>query len=62
MNLTKTDIEKIETGVRALRDSLAQYHLGVELICEATYKGRAYACDVVEPYGWCPEGACPFHD
>lgn len=62
MDLTKADIEKIETGVRGLRESLAPFHLGVELVCEATYHGRSYACDVVEPYGWCPEGACPFHD
>ena len=67
MNLTKADIEKIETGVRILRDSLAQYHLGVELVCEATQPvpdGRIchYACDVVEPYGWAPEADCPFHD
>jgi len=65
--LTKADIVKIETGVRVLRDSLRQFGIGVELVCDEKQElpdGRivSYACDVVEPYGWSPEECCPLHD
>lgn len=65
VTLTPGGIEKIQAGVRVLRESLRPYGLDVELICRAHLSdGRVvpYACNVVEPYGWVPEADCPLHD
>ncbi len=66
--MTPAEIQKIEAGVRILRDSLRPLGFDVELVCharESTPDGKhimPYACDVVEPYGFAPEAACPIHD
>ncbi len=60
--------EKLETGIRVLRDSVRKYGLDVEYVCHARQKSPVtgqyvpYACGVTEPYGFAPEAACPIHD
>jgi hypothetical protein len=60
--MTPDEIQKIETGVRILRRSLAPLGLDVELWCRGELNGKRCVCDVVEPYGFVPEADCPIHD